>query len=99
MVRKMRNIVKPKSQYDFDAVKKICDQYGVKLLIGEFAFSIKFKDGKELMYAIPYENDKTILNYILCGIHGRVFKNGHFIGYAPEKISLDNILIAVDMMV
>ena len=90
---------KPKGKYDFDAVKKTCDRYGTKLLIGEFAFSIKFKDGKVLMYAIPCEADKPILDYILSGIHGRVFKDDKCIGYAPEKTSLDNILVMVDMMI
>ena len=98
MARKKRKMFKPKSKYDFSAVKKICDQYGAKLLVGEFTFSIKFKDGKELMYAIPYES-KSILDYILSGIHGRVIKDDHFIGYAPKQKSLDSILVAVDLMV
>ena len=42
---------------------------------------------------------KTKENIEKNGIHGRVFKDSKFIGYAPEKKSFEEILIAVDMMI
>ena len=82
-------------------LEKICESYGVKVFVDEFSIEIDFKDNKYLYYAIDHEGGlKTILEDIeKKGIHGRVFKDCKFIGYAPEKKSLEEILIAVDMMV
>jgi len=82
-------------------LEKICKSYGVKVLVDEFSIEIDFKDSKHLCYMIDHEGGlNTILEDIeKKGIHGRVFKNDKFIGYAPEKKSLEEILIAVDMIV
>lgn len=84
----------------FSEIDKICNQYGVVSSSDEFCFTIKFNDDKELIYAKPaYYKPKDFLKYILSDVHGRVFKNNAFIGYAPKAKSLEEILIAVDMMV
>ena len=82
-------------------LEKICESYGVKVFVDEFSVEIDFKDSKHLYYMIGHEGGlRTILEDIeKNGIHGRVFKDSKFIGYAPEKKSLGEILIAVDMMV
>lgn len=82
-------------------LEKICKSYGVEVLVDEFSVEIDFNDDKHLYYMIGHEGGlKTILEDIeQKGIHGRVFKDNKFIGYAPEKKSLEEILIAVDMMV
>lgn len=85
----------------FSRLEKICKSYGVKVFADEFNVEIVFKDNKHLYYMIDHEGGfKTILEDIeKKGIHGRVFKDNKFIGYAPEKKSLEEILIAVDMIV
>ena len=82
-------------------LEKICESYGVEVFADEFSIEIDFKDSKHLYYMIDHEGGlKTILEDIeKNGIHGRVFKDSKFIGYAPEKKSLGEILISVDMMV
>ena len=82
-------------------LEKICESYGVEVFVDEFSIEIDFKDNKHLYYMIGHEGGlRTILEDIeKKGIHGRVFKDFKFIGYAPEKKSFGEILIAVDMMV
>lgn len=81
-------------------LEKICESYGVTAFVDEFSVEIDFEDNKHLYYMIDHKGGlKTILEDIeKKGIHGRVFKDFKFIGYAPEKKSLEEILIAVDMM-
>ena len=82
-------------------LEKICESYGAKVFADEFNVEIVFKDDKHLYYMIDHNDGlKTVLEDIeKNGIHGRVFKNDKFIGYAPEKKSLEEILIVVDMIV
>ena len=79
-------------------VESICKQYDVKVSYDEFCLNIEFKDGKTLSYVFGVNGTKTILQDILDGIHGRVFKDNRFIGYAPKCKSLEEILVNVDMM-
>lgn len=81
-------------------LEKICESYGVEVFVDELGIEIDFEDNKYLYYMIDHEGGlRTILEDIeKNGIHGRVFKDSKFIGYAPEKKSLGEILIAVDMM-
>ena len=96
--KKTKHKRKPSS---LSKLEKICESYGVKVFVDEFSVEIDFKDSKHLYYMIGHEGGlRTILEDIeKNGIHGRVFKDSKFIGYAPEKKSLEEILIAVDMMV
>ena len=96
--KKTKQKRKPSS---FSRLEKICESYGVKVFADEFNVEIVFKDDKHLYYMIDHNDGlKTVLEDIeKKGIHGRVFKDSKFIGYAPEKKSLEEILIAVDMMV
>ena len=102
MARKKTVSRKSKPNY-FTRVEEACKQYGARLLVHEFYAEIVFKDGKTLTYALPvygYGDVKDLLEGIESGFRGRVFrKNGDFIDYAPASASIDNILIAVDMMV
>lgn len=79
-------------------IESICKQYGVEVSYDEFCLNIEFKDGKTLSYVFGVNGTKTILQDILDGIHGRVFKDNKFIGYAPKCKSLEEILVNVDMM-
>lgn len=92
-------------------IEQICDEYDVDVIFSmkECTASIVFKDGKKLVYALSprlalnkqHSKDEwfnALGNAIAGNAHGRAFKDGKFIGYAPEKKSLDEILIAVDMM-
>ena len=85
----------------FSKFEKICESYGAKVNIGEFYVEISFKDNKSLRYARYYGSklNKILEDIEKNGIHGRVFKDGKLIGYAPEKMPLENILIAVDLIV
>lgn len=89
-----------KHQQDSSAkqIESICKQYGVEVSYDEFCLNIEFKDGKTLSYVFGVNGTKTILQDILNGIHGRVFKDSKFIGYAPKCKSLEEILVNVDMM-
>ena len=82
-------------------LEKICESYGVEVFADEFSIEIDFEDNKHLYYMIGHEGGlRTILEDIeKNGIHGRIFKDNKFIGYAPEKKSLEEILIAVDIIV
>ena len=84
----------------FSKLKKICESYGAKVNADDFSIQINFNDGKSLHYMLDHSNGlSTILEDIeRKGIHGRVFKDFKFIGYAPEKKSLDEILVRVDLM-
>ena len=95
--KKTKHKRKPSS---LSKLEKICESYGVEVFVDEFSIEIDFEDNKHLYYAIDHEGGfKTILEDIeKKGIHGRVFKDSKFIGYAPEKKSLEEILIAADMM-
>ena len=86
-------------------IYKTIEQYGAKFMFDQFSGSIIFKDGKILKYAM--NNQAKDVNAILSQLskvikshaHGRVFnKDRKFIGYAPEGKSIDEILVAVDMM-
>jgi hypothetical protein len=92
----------------FDSLEEACKDYGAKLLVNEFWIDIEFKDGKRLTYALPFDSKSRLnesafndmVEAIESGYRGRVFsKDGRFIGYAPEAVSVSEILIASDMMV
>ena len=85
-------------------IDDICKRYGASLLLSQFNCTIMFKDGKELVYAMNNQcktvdsilrNAKSIM---LSNAHGRIFKDGKFIGYAPAASSIDELLVAVDLM-
>lgn len=98
-MKSRRNALKKHPKPDMDEVAKICAQFDVSLDVTDIYFTMTFKDGKVLFYAMPI-NKTPMLPYILSGIHGRVFrKDGDFIGYAPQANSLESILLAVDMMI
>ena len=91
----------------FDRLEEACKEYGAELLVNEHWIDIQFKDGKQLTYALPFDsksrlNESTfndMVDAIESGFRGRVFsKDGHFIDYAPEAVSVSEILIASDMM-
>lgn len=91
----------------FDRLEEVCKDYGAELLVNEFWIDIQFKDGKRLTYALPFDSKSRLnesafndmVEAIESGFSGRVFsKDGHFIGYAPQAVSVSEILVAVDMM-
>ena len=92
----------------FDRLEEMCKDYGARLLVNEFWIDIEFKDGKQLTYALPFDSKSRLnesafsdmVEAIESGFRGRVFsKDGRFIGYAPQAVSVSEILIASDMMV
>ena len=95
-----QNTKKKQKPSSFSKLEKICESYGAKVNISEFCVEISFKDNKSLRYARYYGSklNKILEDIEKNGIHGRVFKDGKLIGYAPEKRSLEEILIAVDLM-
>ena len=82
----------------FNELKNICASYGVDLVIDEFFFEIKFKDGRSVIYPIPPFNEFNVA--YLAKAKGRVFsKEGKYIGTVPSSSSLDAIIVNADMMV
>lgn len=87
------------------SIKDICKHFDAKFSIDECSCRITFKDGKVLKYVMMNygltvdEVLKQLKQLLADDVHGRVFKDGIFIGFAPSKKSLDEVLIAVDMMV
>lgn len=87
-------------------IEDACNGIGAKMFFDQFTFTIMFKDGKKLIYAL-YNAGKTV-NQILDNVakiikeggHGRIFsQTGKFLGYSPENASIDEILVVVDMIV
>ena len=87
-----------------DNIDEICRKYGATFLFDQFSCTIKFKDGKELVYAMCNQARsidgvlQNAENTILSDAHGRIFKDNMFVGYAPKASSIDELLVAVDMM-
>ena len=91
----------------FDRLEEVCKDYGAELLVNEFWIDIQFKDGKQLTYALPFDSKsmldkstfKDMVDCIESGFQGRVFgKDFRFIGYAPQSKSIEETLVAVDLM-
>lgn len=91
----------------FDRLEEMCKDYGAELIVDEGWINIQFKDGKYLTYAFPFDSKlrlnesafSDMVEAIESGFCGRVFsKDGRFIGYAPQAVSVSEILIASDMM-
>ena len=86
-------------------IEDACNDIGAKMFFDQFTFTISFKDGKKLIYAICNVGKTTsqilddVAKIIKNGGHGRIFsQTGEFLGYAPENASIDAILIHVDLM-
>lgn len=87
-------------------IEDACNGIGAKMFFDQFTFTIMFKDGKKLIYAL-YNAGKTVdqildnvAKTIEEGGHGRIFSQaGKFLGYSPENASIDEILVVVDMMI
>lgn len=86
-------------------IEDTCNGIGAKMFFDQFTFTIMFKDGKKLIYAL--NNAGKTVGQILDNVtktieeggHGRIFSSdGKFLGYAPEKVSIDEIFIHVDLM-
>ena len=88
-----------------DPIYDVCSQYGVVCEYDGVMLNIKFKNGKLLSYVISsnvkLNIKKQSFNEAITRLpfsHGRIFKDGKFIDYAPQCQNLGEILIAVDMV-
>lgn len=71
------------------------------VVLNENLLKIVFNDGKELIYADDFFNlslEEAINKALSSRIHGRIFKDGQFIGYAPKASSIEELMIGLDLM-
>ena len=88
-------------------IEDACTGIGATMFFDQYTFTINFKDGKKLIYAICNAGKTVdqilddVAKIIEEGGHGRIFsQTGEFLGYTSEKTrNIDEILISVDLII